>query len=372
MVAAEKMIRCQRCAIPMTRPDTHFEEGVCSACHSAERRSRASWDKRRDDLMRLLKRHDMKCIVPSSGGKDSTWQVLTLLEMGADVTVVTASTCYLTEIGRHNIDNLARFARTFEVTPNRKVRAKLNRIGLEMVGDISWPEHASIFSTPFRMACALKIPLLIYGENPQAHYGGPPSSEEARQMTRRWTSEFGGFLGLRPSDLVGMEDITERDMQDYQLPPQEEMDALGVEAHFIGQYIQWDSHENARVSRMNGMKWKLPAPYCWWDFENQDNAMTGIHDYFGFLKYGYGRLAAQVSVDVRQKRMTRERAMDLIYHRDGLFPDRYMDVPIAHVLHRMGMSSKEFIDICNRFMNADLFCEERVEWGKKLTLREFA
>lgn len=31
-----------------------------------------------------------------------------------------------------------------EVTTNRVVRAKLNRIGLTEVGDISWPEHVSI------------------------------------------------------------------------------------------------------------------------------------------------------------------------------------------------------------------------------------
>ena len=74
--------------------------------------------------------------------------------LGAEVTVVTARTCHLTEIGRQNIDNLARYARTIEVTPNMTVRAKLNRLGLELVGDISWPEHAAIFSTPFSVAAS--------------------------------------------------------------------------------------------------------------------------------------------------------------------------------------------------------------------------
>jgi hypothetical protein len=142
-------------------------------------------------------------LVPSSGGKDSTYQVLTLLELGADVTVVTARTCHLTAIGRANIDNLARYARTIEVVPNMTVRAKLNRLGLELVGDISWPEHAAIFSTPFRVAVETGHTLLMYGENPQDQYGGPLGTEEARTMTRRWVTEFGGFLGLRPSDFVG-------------------------------------------------------------------------------------------------------------------------------------------------------------------------
>ena len=32
-----------------------------------------------------------------------------------------------------------------EVTTNRVVRAKLNRIGLTEVGDISWPEHGYFY-----------------------------------------------------------------------------------------------------------------------------------------------------------------------------------------------------------------------------------
>ena len=144
------------------------------------------------------------------GGKDSTYQALTLLDLGADVTVVTATTCHLTEIGRANIENLARYAKTIQVTPNRTVRAKLNRMGFVLVGDVSWPEHVAIFTTPFRIASVLGISLIFYGESPQNQYGGPIGTEEANKLTRRWRSEFGGFLGLRPSDLVGQEGITER------------------------------------------------------------------------------------------------------------------------------------------------------------------
>ena len=88
------MIRCNTCLMPTTRPDTEFVDGKCSACISHENRPEIDWDAREDDLQQLLDRHDGKCIVPSSGGKDSTYQVITLLNMGADVTVVTARTCH--------------------------------------------------------------------------------------------------------------------------------------------------------------------------------------------------------------------------------------------------------------------------------------
>lgn len=343
------MIRCTRCVIPDTRPDTHFTDGVCSACLSYERRPQIDWDARKRDLIALLDRHNGRCIVPSSGGKDSHYQVLTLLALGAQVAIVTASTCMLTQIGRRNIDNLARHAETIEFTPNMRQRAELNRLGLEMVGDISWPEHCAIFTVPFRAARALDIGLIFYGENPQDQYGGPPGSQQAREITRRWVSEFGGFLGLRPADLEPIAG----DMR-YYLPPSADQMA-GIEAHFLGQYIPWDSHENARVAIEAGMEYALPSRANWWVWENLDNAMTGIHDYLMYRKYGYGRGAAQVSVDIRTGRATREAALAWVESMDGEFPARYMDVPCLHVLDRIDMNAMDFRRICDHFTDWALF-----------------
>lgn len=347
------MNRCTRCVMPDTRPDTAFVNGVCSACLSYERSLHVDWDTRKQELLALLDRHDGRCIVPSSGGKDSTYQAVTLKELGADATVVTARTCMLTEIGRKNIDNLARLARTIEVVPDMTQAATLNRLGLELVGDISWREHVAIFSTPFRMSVSLGLPLIFYGENPQNQYGGPMGSEEARQMTRRWTQEFGGFLGLRPSDVAAMG----YDMRDYELPSQEAMGRVGVEAHFLGQYIPWDSHRNAYVAKAHGFQCRLPSPANWWDHENQDNAQTGLHDHMMFLKYGYGRGCAQISVDIRAGLISRDEALTWVHEHDGSFPNEYMGVPFEAVLEHIGMAMEQFRDIKERFTNYDVFWE---------------
>lgn len=336
------MNRCRTCLYPQTKPDLHFDEtGQCSACKSYEKRPNIDWGTRKTELLQLLDKHDGKCIVPSSGGKDSTYQVIKLLELGADVTIVTATTCHLTPIGRRNIDNLARYAPTIEVTPNQTVRAKLNRLGLELVGDISHPEHMAIFSTPFRIAIALNIPLIFYGECPQNQYGGPLDSEDAKQLTRRWRSEYGGFNGLRPSDFIDMEGITERDMQDYMFPD----DIGNVEAHFLGQYIPWDSHDNAEVAIEHGLKAKLPTQANWWEFENLDNAQTGLHDFMMYLKFGYGRACAQLSIDIRSGRITREKAIKELKKRDGIFPEQYAGVWIEDVLDRIGMKWERLEEI---------------------------
>src|SRR5260221_14328049 len=348
------MTRCLQCCMPDSRPDTQFTDGICSACISYSKRKEIDWPAREKRLLEILDAAHGECIVASSGGKDSHWQTLKLLELGAHVTCVTATTCHLTDIGRKNLDNLARYATTIEVSPNKTVRAKLNRFGLELVGDISWPEHVSIFTTPFRLSSQLGIPLIFYGENPQEAYGGPTGADAAFELPPRWRSEFGGFLGLRPSDMVGKEGITERDMQDYTLPPTHSLPT--PTAYFLGQFYEWDSRRNARVARDKGMLITQypPCSANFWREENLDNAQTGLHDAMMFRKYGYGRGCAQISVDIRAGVTSREYALDWVREHDGIFPYTYAGVSLHEILERIGITFEQLFDIMERFTNYEI------------------
>lgn len=349
------MKRCRTCCYPDTKPDLYFDEtGECSACISYRKRKSIDWGSRLKDLMQIIEttpRNDSgyDCIVPSSGGKDSTAQVLKMIELGLRPLAVTATTCMLSDIGKKNIENLARYATTIEVSPNKEVRRKLNRLGLQMVGDISHPEHMAIFSTPFKIACDFGIPLIWFGESPQSHYGGPLGSDEAVEMTRRWTSEYGGMLGLRPSDFVGIDGITERDMEDYMLPSDERMNKVGVTARFLGQYIDWNSRTNAEIAKSHGMIQVVPCTANYLSGENVDNIQTGIHDFFCYLKYGYGRGCAQINADVRDGLISRDTALAWIELNDGAFPDYYLGVHYSEVLDHIGMTRDQFHKIENQF-----------------------
>ena len=356
-----RVVRCTRCLYPNTKPDLHFDEkGVCSACRAFDKRKLTNWALREAEFHEVLKsgKNDSgyDCIVPSSGGKDSHWQVLKLIALGARPLVVTATTCHLTETGRRNIDNLARYATTIEVTPNRTARKKLNRLGLQLVGDISWPEHVAIFTTPFNVACQLGIPLIFYGECPQEAYGGPPGTEDARQMTARWVSEFGGFNGLRPADMVGKEGLTAADMRDYQPPPDEAVRRVGVRAYFLGQFFEWISSRNAQVAVDHGMEAGRPGPANHWSHENLDNAQTGLHDYFMYRKFGFGRACAQLSMDIRWGvRDRRDAAEKVLRYLDGRFPAVYGGVTARDALADIGVTMDELCRLVARFTNRDLW-----------------
>src|SRR2546427_1059804 len=213
------MIRyCTHCLYPETKPDLRFDEkGVCSACTSYENRGAVDWISRRQEFVSILERFrsanggNYDCIVPSSGGKDSHAQVLRLLELGANPLVVTSTTDSLSGVGRRNIENLKRQGVDYiELTTNPVVRRKINKLALTQVGDISWPEHVTIFTIPVRIAVQMNIRLIVWGENPQNEYGGPAAATEDNTLTRRWLEEFGGLLGLRVSDLAGQEGIESR------------------------------------------------------------------------------------------------------------------------------------------------------------------
>ena len=80
---------CLKCVMPNTKPDLSFDEsGVCSACNSYDNRSIVDWDVRKKELQELVKQYKNKdglswdCIIPVSGGKDSTYQVIRILQLG--------------------------------------------------------------------------------------------------------------------------------------------------------------------------------------------------------------------------------------------------------------------------------------------------
>ena len=123
--------------MPHTKPDLHIDdEGICNACRSYEKRKDVDWDKRRKELLVLLDKYrrngsNWDCIVPVSGGKDSTYQVIRMLQLDLNPLCVTATTCDLSEIGRKNIENIKKLGVDYEeFSPNPIIRAKLNRIGL--------------------------------------------------------------------------------------------------------------------------------------------------------------------------------------------------------------------------------------------------
>jgi N-acetyl sugar amidotransferase len=355
---------CKQCVMPDTKPDLFIDsEGVCNACRSYDQRKVIDWESRKIGLLKILEKYrhqngeNWDCVVPVSGGKDSTYQVIRMLQLGLNPLCVTATTCNLSDLGRKNIENIKNLGVDYiEFSPNKKIRRKLNRIGLMQVGDISWPEHVGIFTIPIRAAVEFKVPLIFWGENSQNEYGGPASASENNTLSRRWLEEFGGLLGLRVTDLIGLEGIEAKHLIPYSYPSDDELKRVGVTGLFLGYYLPWDGYSNALLSQAYGFTtYQKTVEGSIVNYENLDNHQTGIHDYFKFLKFGFGRATDIACLHIRRGRITREDGIDLVRIHDGRFPWSYLGKTVEEILAPLEISLEDFIKICDRFTNKKIF-----------------
>lgn len=359
---------CTKCLLPSTKPDLYFDSnGTCAACLSFDNRVEVDWNSRRAQFEKIVferkakKESNWDCIIPVSGGKDSTAQVLRVLEFGLRPLCVNSQTCDLSELGRKNLENIKSLGVDLvEFSPNPLIRAKLNRIGLESVGDISWPEHVGIFTIPVRAAIQYKVSLIIWGENSQNEYGGPPEASQTNVLNRRWLEEFGGLLGLRVSDLEHSYGLTPIDLVPYTYPTDKELSDIGVTGIFLGHYFPWDGLSNYLLAQAYGfLSSEKLVEGSIVNYENLDNHQTGIHDYFKFLKYGFGRATDLASMHIRRGRISRSQGLELVKKHDGAYPWKYLDKPLEDILGKIGMNVSEFDLICDRFTNRSIFkCDQ--------------
>lgn len=350
--------------MPSTKPDLQLDaDGVCNACRSYENRKDVDWNARHNELLQVLEKYrvgsrsNWDCIVPVSGGKDSTYQVVRMLQLGLNPLCVTSSTCDLSKLGRQNLENLKQLGVDHvEMSPNPVIRAKLNRLGLMQVGDISWPEHVGIFTIPVRAAVQFNVPLIVWGENSQNEYGGPAAAAGDNVLNRRWLEEFGGLLGMRVSDMIGMEGIEEKHLICYTYPSDAELSRVGVTGLFLGHYLPWDGLSNALIAQANGfVSYGKTVEGSMVNYENLDNHQTGIHDYFKFLKFGFGRATDLACLHIRRGRLNRQDGLDAVKRLDGLFPWEYLGKSLEDIIKPLDMSLDDFIGLCDKFTNKKIF-----------------
>jgi len=348
--------------VPNTRPHLFFNKnGICAACTNHENKNKINWKDRetkfRDLILKFKKKNNYDCIIPVSGGKDSTYQVIKCLEYNLKPLCVTASTDDLSPLGRKNIENIKNLGLDYiEITANPVIRKKINKFSLKTIGDISWPEHILIFTIPIQVAIKYGISLIIWGENSQNEYGGPENEAKKNILDEKWLYEFGGASTLRVGDLIGVDDIQEKDLLIYKYPEIKLLKKKKITGIFLGHYFEWDGFKNKQIAEKNGFKsWNKIVEGTFVNYENLDNYQTGIHDYFCFLKYGFGRATMQASLLIRRKIISRADALKKVMKLEGRYPVTYLGKKLRDILKLISMTEEEFIDICDQFTNKNIF-----------------
>src|SRR3989344_4040012 len=187
---------CTRCCIPETQKGIRFDEmGICQACQSSEQKIHINCVERERELRSILEEakaragRNYDCIVPISGGKDSTFQLHLLTKVyGMKPLAVTFSHNWWTETGWYNLQNALE---TFAVdhvafTPSRSLINRLVRRSIEGIGDTNWHDHAGVGAFPLQVAVRWRIPLLVWGESIAESSGRASYYQPTHQYDREY------------------------------------------------------------------------------------------------------------------------------------------------------------------------------------------
>lgn len=349
--------RCKRCLFPETYETIEFDDkGICNICRSAEyKQKNIDWDERKRLLDQLVEKYrgksDYDCIVPFSGGKDSTFQLYYLVsEYRLKPLVVRFNHGFMRPVvGENNQRTLKKLGVDFlDFTPNWKIVKRLMMEAFRRKTDFCWHCHTGIYSYPLRIAVKFNVPLIFWGE-PLAEYSAyydylkdeiEYEDEKKFNMVRN--------LGISAADMHGMIDRPEdpvdpRDLIPYTYPALSDLKRIHCCSVCLGSFIPWDNVRNTELIQKE-LGWRsdelegVPTPIntmC----EKIECFMQGTRDYVKFLKRGYSRITQISAFHVRNGRMTTEQAAELIRH-EGKKPPS-----LQIFLEYMGLTEQEFNEI---------------------------
>lgn len=337
---------CMRCCMPESNEGMQFDEmGICQACQSQEQKIHIDWVEREKILRETLEKYkalgnDYDCIIPISGGKDSTFQLHVLTKVyGMKALAVTFSHNWFTETGRYNLQNsIEKFGVDhIMLTPNRDLVNKLARKSLTKIGDACWHCHAGVGAFPLQIAVKYKIPLLVWGESIAETSGRATHKNPVRRFDRDYFTKVSAKV--YPEAMLG-DGVTERDLAPFKLPSYEEIEEVGVVGIHLGDYLFWDDERQMEFVR-DVYDWRedtVEGTYK--GYKSVECRMAGVHDYTKFLKRGFGRGTDHASFDVRAGLLTREEGFDLARKHDTERPGA-----LDYYLQITGYSEEEFEEI---------------------------
>ncbi len=344
---------CTRCCMPESNEGIKFDEmGICQACQSAEQKIHIDWTEREKQLRELLDHYksldnDYDCIVPISGGKDSTFQLHVITQVyNMRALAVTFSHNWYSETGKKNLENAIEKFNVDHImfTPNRNLINKVARQSLFKIGDACWHCHAGVGAFPLQIAVKYRIPLLIWGESIAEMSGRATHYDPVLRFDRDYFTKVSAKV--YPEQMVS-DYINLRELAPFKLPSYEEIEEVGVIGIHLGDYIFWDDERQMEFVR-DVYDWEedvVEGTYK--QYKSVECIMPGVHDYTKFLKRGFGRGTDHASADVRAGLLTREEGMELAKKHDTKRPDA-----LDYYLEITGLTEEEFHDVMRHHRNA--------------------
>jgi N-acetyl sugar amidotransferase len=346
---------CKRCLMPSSRPRVLFTDGVCNACLWSDEKKKIDWDARAEEFRQLVREcrgnglYD--CIVPFSGGKDSSVVAYRLKQAGLNPLLVCYGQLLWTDVGRSNLERMCDLG--FDILyfrHNQRVSRYLARRFFIERGHPKQHYDAGVNAVPLRAAVSYRIPLIFYAEHGESEYGGHILSEEHRR-TRDLNEVFEHQVGDDPRNWADNA-VSEAELAPYIMPDQADIAAVGVKAHYFSYFFKWDIYENARVARTElDFQTLERSDGSFEGFDSIDDKIDDLDYYMMYVKFGFGRATRMASRMIQNGHLTREAALPTVLRYDGEFPQRYL----PDILTYLDMTRFELCEIADRHRNPEIW-----------------
>jgi N-acetyl sugar amidotransferase len=357
---------CKKCLVPNSRPGVIIDEdGISNVWKTGtDEKNNIDWEEREKSFRTIIsfaKEHSKgyDCLVPVSGGKDSTWQIIKCLEYGLNPLAVTWKTPARSAIGQQNLDNLVKLGVDhIDYQINPEVEKKFMYRSLVKYGTTALPMHMALFNIPLKIAVKFNIPLVIWGENSAFEYGTADEELKGFKLNAKWLKQYGVTHGTNAQDWIA-DDLTEKELTPYFGPTDEELDEAGVRAVFLGHYFRWDTETSLKAALAHGFKVRKEGPKTgYYNYADIDDDFISIHHFIKWYKFGFTRLFDNLSIEIRNGRLTYEQALEIIKKTGIQEPVE----DIEKLCSFLSISTSEFYRIIETFRNTDIWKKEDGKW----------
>ena len=362
---------CNNCILPDTRPNISImSDGKCSACHYHFTKKKINWKNRKKIFEKIVKTLKKKnylydCLIPVSGGKDSTWQVLKILSYGLNPLTFTYKPILRTKIGQANLDNLKKIGvHHVDFTVNEIVEKKFIKKAFIKFGAAGLPMHMAMWNISYNLAKNFSIPLIIWGENSANEYGGTKKDQKLKNLDKKWIKKYGINFNTTAKDWIS-NDLTEKDLAPYIKSKSTSSNKLNPVSIFLGDFFSWDPLESFKAAKKFGFKENRDKPKTGiYKYADIDDDLISIHHYLKIFKYGFSREYDNLSLEIRNNRLSRNEAIKLVQKIGFKAPTQ----DIKKFCKLINISNKKFFQVCEKFRNKKIW-EKKKKWQLKSPLR---
>ena len=250
-----------------------------------------------------------------------------------------------------------------KVTPNPKIAQCINKYGLIEQGRplLSWT--SCLNSVMFRLAATMKVPLVMFGEEGEAEYGGSTKLRYTPYYDIQDAIDLYTY-GNDPTQYT--KEFDPRELTLWQYPSKEELSSFSFKVSHWSYFENWDPYTHYTFARDNyGMKSNASrSKGTYTDFGQLDTPLYPLHTYFMYLKFGFGRCLQDACIDIRGGRITREEALEVVRKYDGEF----IGDLIPTYLDYYKLNREAFDAVLDRHANKDLFEKNNGIWKPKFII----